>query len=100
MFYNIGFTYTMVIYCRSMVITTVIRLYNTEWQYYQEIAVKYGGKKFYKIVTWSSFSLMTMDGSSSGEVKNPPETESQNSRICSSWAKFYKTFTAVTYECL
>ncbi len=49
MFYNIGFTYTMVIYCHSMVITTVIWLYNTEWQYYHGMAVNYRSKKFYNI---------------------------------------------------
>ncbi len=49
MFYNIRLPYTMVIYCHSMVITTVIWLYNTEWQYYHEMAVNYRGKKFYNI---------------------------------------------------
>jgi hypothetical protein len=39
----------MVIYCHSMVITTVIWLYNTEWWYYHGMAVKYLGKKFYNI---------------------------------------------------
>ncbi len=51
MLYNIGFTNTMVIYCHSMVIAEVLKLYKTEWQYYHEMAVNYHGKMFYNIGT-------------------------------------------------
>ncbi len=40
MLYNIGSTNTMVIYRHSTVTTKVLLLYNTEWQYDHEMAVK------------------------------------------------------------
>ncbi len=49
MFYNIGFTYTTVFYYHSTVITKVIELYYTEWQYYRGMAVNYHSKMFYNI---------------------------------------------------
>ncbi len=47
--YNIGYMNTMVIYSHSTVITKIMLLYNTEWQYDHGMAVNYRGKKFYKI---------------------------------------------------
>ncbi len=52
MFYNIGFTYIMVIYCHYMVIAMVIWLYSTEGQYYHGMVVNYRGKKFCNIGPW------------------------------------------------
>jgi hypothetical protein len=49
MLYNIGYTNTMLIYCHSTVITKIMLLYNTEWQYDHGMAVNYRGKKFYNI---------------------------------------------------
>ncbi len=43
----------MVIYCHSMVISKVIKLYNSEWQYNHVMVVKYRGKKIYNIGPWS-----------------------------------------------
>jgi hypothetical protein len=39
----------MVIYRHSTVITTVMLLYNTEWQYDHGMEVNYWGKMFYNI---------------------------------------------------
>ncbi len=39
----------MVIYRHSIVITKLILLYNTVWQYDHGMAVNYRGKKFYNI---------------------------------------------------
>ena len=39
MVYNIGYTNTKVIYCHSTLITKVMLLYNTEWQYDHGMAV-------------------------------------------------------------
>ncbi len=39
----------MVIYCHSIVITKVMLLYNTEWQYDHGMAVNYCSKTFYDI---------------------------------------------------
>ncbi len=44
--YNIGYTKTAVIYCHSTVITKVILLYNTEWQYDHGMVVNYCSKNF------------------------------------------------------
>jgi len=52
MLYNIGYTNTMAIYRHSTVITKVMLLYNTEWQYDHEMAVNYRSKKFYSIGPW------------------------------------------------
>jgi hypothetical protein len=52
MFYNIGYTITMVTYCHSTAIAMVIQLYNTEWRYYIEIVVNYHGKKLHNIGPW------------------------------------------------
>ena len=49
MLYNIGYTNTAVIYHHSTVITNVMLLYNTEWQYDHRMAVNYHGTKFYFI---------------------------------------------------
>ncbi len=49
MLYRIGYTNTAVIYHHSTVITKVMLLYNTEWQYDHEMAVNCRGKKFYNI---------------------------------------------------
>ncbi len=49
MFYNIGYTNTTVIYHHSTVITKVMLLYNTEWQYDHKMAVNYQDKKCYNI---------------------------------------------------
>jgi hypothetical protein len=49
MLFNIGYTNTAVIYSHSTVITKVMLLYNTEWQYAHGMAVNYRGKKFYNI---------------------------------------------------
>ncbi len=38
--------FTMVIYCQSIVITTVIFLFNTEWQQYHGMVVKSNGNFF------------------------------------------------------
>ncbi len=50
MLYNISYTNTVVIYRHFKVITKVMLLYNTEWQYDHGMAVNYRGKKFYN--TW------------------------------------------------
>ncbi len=50
--YNIGYTKTAEIYCHSRVITKVMLLYNTEWQYDHGMAVNYSGKFFYNIGSW------------------------------------------------
>ncbi len=50
MFYNIGYTNTVVIYCHSTLITKVLLLYNTEWQNDLRMVVNYRGKKLYNIV--------------------------------------------------
>jgi hypothetical protein len=42
----------MVIYRHSTVITKVMLLYNTEWQYDNGMAVYYCGKKFNNIGIW------------------------------------------------
>ncbi len=52
MIYNIDYTNTAVIYHHSTVITKVMLLYNTEWQYDHGMAVNYWGKKFYNIGPW------------------------------------------------
>jgi hypothetical protein len=52
MLYNIGYTNTAVIYCHSTVITKVMLLYNTEWQYDHGMVVNYHSKKFYNIGPW------------------------------------------------
>ncbi len=57
MLYNIGYTYTAVIYCQFTVITKVMLLYNTEWQYDHGMAVNYRGKKFYNTGPWYHFFL-------------------------------------------
>ncbi len=49
MFYNIGYTNTMVIYCHSTVIAKGDLFYNTEWQNYLEMAVNYRRKQAYNI---------------------------------------------------
>ncbi len=49
MLYNIGYTNTMEIYDHSTVITKVMLLYNTEWQYDHEMEVNYCSKKFFNI---------------------------------------------------
>jgi hypothetical protein len=43
--YTIGYTNTKVIYCHSTLITKVMLLYNTEWQYDHEMAINYSSKK-------------------------------------------------------
>ncbi len=53
MLYNIGYTNTAAIYSHSTVITKVMLLYNTEWQYVHGMVVNYHGKKFYNIGTRS-----------------------------------------------
>jgi hypothetical protein len=58
MLYNIGYTNAIVIYCHSMVITEVIQLNNTEWQYYHGMAVNYHGKMFYNIGPWQAFEMI------------------------------------------
>jgi len=52
MLYNIGYTNTAVIYRHSTIITKVMLLYNTEWQYDQGMAVNYRSKMFNNIGTW------------------------------------------------
>jgi hypothetical protein len=52
MLYNIGYTNTLVIYHHSTVITKVMMLYHTEWQYDHGMVVNYCGKKFYNIGPW------------------------------------------------
>ncbi len=47
--FNIGYTNTKVIYCHSTLITKVMLLYNTEWQYDHGMAVNYCSKKIYNI---------------------------------------------------
>ncbi len=42
----------MVIYRHSTVITKIMLLYNTEWQYDHGMAVNHQGKKFYNIGPW------------------------------------------------
>ncbi len=49
MLYNLGNTNTVVIYCHSTVITKVMLLYNTEWQYDHGMEINYRSKKFYNI---------------------------------------------------
>jgi hypothetical protein len=49
---NIGCINTVVIYFHSAVITKVMLLYNTEWQYDHGMAVNYHSKKFYNIGPW------------------------------------------------
>ncbi len=49
MLYNISYTNTSVIYCHFAVITKVMLLYNTKWQYGHGMAVNYCCKKFYNI---------------------------------------------------
>ncbi len=39
--------FTMVFYHHSTVITKVMQLYDTEWQYFHGMAVNYSNKKFY-----------------------------------------------------
>ncbi len=46
MLYNIGYTNTVVFYCHSTVITKVMLLYNTEWQYDHGMVVHYRSKSF------------------------------------------------------
>ncbi len=46
----------MVIYRHSTVITKVMLLYNTGWQYDHGMEVNYRGKKFYNISPWAEFS--------------------------------------------
>ncbi len=45
----------MVIYHHSTVITEVILLNNTEWEYDHEMAVNYCGKKFYNNGPWTQY---------------------------------------------
>ncbi len=49
MLHHIDYTNTAVIYCHSTLITKVMLLYNTEWQYDHGMAVDYCGKKFYNL---------------------------------------------------
>jgi hypothetical protein len=49
MFYNIGYTNTVVIYCHCMVISKLIKLYITEWQYYHRMVVNYCSKMLFNI---------------------------------------------------
>ncbi len=42
----------MVIYINLMLITAVILIYNTEWQQYHGMVVKFPGKKSYNIGPW------------------------------------------------
>jgi hypothetical protein len=58
MLYNIGYTNTAVIYHHSKVITKVMLLYNTEWQYDQGMVVNYCGKKFYNTGTAPGASVI------------------------------------------
>ncbi len=59
---NIGKTNITVIYRHSTVITKVMLLHNTEWQYDHGMAVNYRGKKFCNIGPWiKGFFLVLMD---------------------------------------
>jgi hypothetical protein len=50
--YNNGYTNTKVIYCHSTLITKVLLLYNTEWQYDHRMAENYCRKKVYNTGSW------------------------------------------------
>ncbi len=43
---NIDYTNTMVIYCHATVITKIMLLYNTEWQYDHGMTLNYAEKSF------------------------------------------------------
>jgi hypothetical protein len=48
-FYSIGYTNSMVIYCYSTVITKIMLLYNTELRHDHGMAINYCRKMFYNI---------------------------------------------------
>jgi hypothetical protein len=54
MFYNIGYKNTTVIYCHSMVITEVVKHYNTEFPSKDS---KFQWKKFYNIGQWCQYYI-------------------------------------------
>jgi hypothetical protein len=67
MLYNIGNTNTLVIYRHSTVITKVMLLYNTEWQYDHGKAVNYRSKKIYNIGPRLGLAIPSVD--SNGKIR-------------------------------